>query len=278
MTDPTASALPASVAILGGGSMGGAILSGLIGAGVPDLRVTTRTPARAPRAAEGLTVLIAEQDPEANRRAVAGAHVVIVAVKPAGVPALLEEIADALEADAVVVSVAVGVRIATMAQALPASLAVFRAMPNTPSAVGAGVTGVAAPAGARPEDVAAVVAAFETVGTVVQVAEDRIDALSSVSGSGPAYVYLFLERFIDAATRLGFGADEARALVVGTADGALRLLGASGEDPAELRRRVTSPKGTTERAVAVFEQHDLGGIFDEALAAAIARAQEIAAG
>ena len=164
--------------------MGGAILSGLIGAGVPDLRVTTRTPARAPRAAEGLTVLIAEQDPEANRRAVAGAHVVIVAVKPAGVPALLEEIADALEADAVVVSVAVGVRIATMAQALPASLAVFRAMPNTPSAVGAGVTGVAAPAGARPEDVAAVVAAFETVGTVVQVAEDRIDALSSVSGSG----------------------------------------------------------------------------------------------
>jgi pyrroline-5-carboxylate reductase len=278
VTDAIDSAMPASVAILGGGSMGGAILSGLIEAGVPDLRVTTRTPARAPRVAEGLAVLVVDEDPDANRRAVAGAQVVVVAVKPAGVPALLEEIADALEPGTVVVSVAVGVRIATMTRALPGSVAVFRAMPNTPSAVGAGVTGIAAPTDARAEDVAAVVAAFETVGTVVRVAEGRIDALSSISGSGPAYVYLFLERFIDAAQRLGFDPDEARALVDGTADGALQLLAATGEDPAELRRRVTSPKGTTERAVAVFEQHGLGAIFDEALAAAIARAGEIAAG
>jgi pyrroline-5-carboxylate reductase len=278
VTDAAAVALPSPVAILGGGSMGGAILSGLLAAGVPDLRVTTRTPTRAPQPAEGLAVLIAEQDVGANRTAVAGARVVVVAVKPAGVPALLAEIADALEPGTLVVSVAVGVRIASMVAALPDSVVVFRAMPNTPSAVGAGVTGVAAPPEGRPEDVETVAAVFRTVGTVVQVAEDRIDALSSVSGSGPAYVYLFLERFIDAAMRLGFDADEARALVVGTADGALRLLADSGEDPAELRRRVTSPKGTTERAVAVFEQRDLGGIFDEALAAAIARAQEIAAG
>ncbi|MGN6742509.1 MAG: pyrroline-5-carboxylate reductase [Amnibacterium sp.] len=276
MTDATA--LPSPVAVLGGGSMGGAVLSGLRAAGVGDLRVTTRTPARAPQHAEGLTVLIAERDRDANRRAVAGARLVVVAVKPAGVPALLAEIADALEPGALVVSVAAGVRIATMAAALPDGVAVFRAMPNTPAAIGAGVTGVAAPEGAREEDVAAVVAAFRTVGTVVEVAEERIDALSAVSGSGPAYVYLFLERFIDAAGRLGFSEDEARALVVGTADGALRLLAATEESPAELRRQVTSPKGTTERAVAVFEQRDLGGIFDEALASAIARAQEIAAG
>jgi pyrroline-5-carboxylate reductase len=278
VTDNAAVELPSPVAILGGGSMGGAILSGLRAAGVADLRVTTRTPTRAPEAEDGLTVLVAERDEDANRSAVAGARVVVVAVKPAGVPALLAEIGDALEPGAVVVSVAVGVRIDTMAEALPAGVAVFRAMPNTPSAVGAGVTGVAAPPGARPEDVAAVVAVFGTVGSVVQVAEDRLDALSAVSGSGPAYVFLFLERFIEAAQRLGFDADEARALVIGTADGALRLLSASGEEPAELRRRVTSPKGTTERAVGVFEQRDLGGIFDEALAAAIARAKEIAAG
>jgi pyrroline-5-carboxylate reductase len=278
VTDSTARTLPSPVAVLGGGSMGGAILSGLRAAGVPDLRVTTRTASRALEGGDGLRVLVAEQDPDANRSAVRGARLVVVAVKPAGVAALLAEIAGALEPGAVVVSVAAGIPIATMAAALPSGTSVLRAMPNTPSAVGAGVTGVAAAPGTASGDTAAVVAAFRTVGTVVELAEDRIDALSAVSGSGPAYVYLFLERFIDAAGRLGFGADEATELVVGTTQGALRLLAATGEEPAELRRRVTSPKGTTERAVAVFEQHDLGGIFDEALAAAIARAKEIAAG
>jgi pyrroline-5-carboxylate reductase len=258
--------------------MGGAILSGLRAAGVPDLRVTTRSAARALEPAQGLRVLVVEQDPEANRAAVRGARLVVVAVKPAGVPALLAEIAEALEPGAVVVSVAAGIPIATMTSALPAGTPVLRAMPNTPSAVGAGVTGVAAAPGTAEGDVAAVVAAFRTVGAVVELAEERIDALSAVSGSGPAYVYLFLERFIDAARRSGFSDEEADALVVGTAQGALQLLSATGEQPAELRRRVTSPNGTTERAVAVFEHHDLGGVFDEALAAAIARAKEIAAG
>ncbi|HET6825339.1 MAG TPA: pyrroline-5-carboxylate reductase [Amnibacterium sp.] len=278
MTDSAAIPLPSPVAILGGGSMGGAVLTGLRAAGVPDLRVTTRTATRALEGAAGLQVLVADRDPDANRSAVRGARLVVVAVKPAGVPALLAEIADALDPGAVVVSVAAGVPIATMAAALPSGTSVLRAMPNTPSAVGAGVTGVAAAPGTAEADTAAVVAAFRTVGTVVQVTEDRIDALSAVSGSGPAYVYLVLERFIDAAVRLGFAPEEAAELVVGTAEGALRLLSATGEEPAELRRRVTSPKGTTERAVAVFEQHDLGAIFDEALAAAIARAKEIAAG
>ncbi|MCU1473508.1 MAG: proC [Amnibacterium sp.] len=258
--------------------MGGAILSGLRAAGVADLRVTTRTATRALEPADGLRVLVAEQDSDANRTAVRGARLVVIAVKPAGVTALLTEIADTLEPGAVVVSVAAGIPIATMAAALPAGTAVLRAMPNTPSAVGAGVTGIAAAPGTAPEDAAAVVAAFRTVGTVVELAEDRIDSLSAVSGSGPAYLYLFLERFTDAARRLGFSAEEADALVVGTAQGALRLLAETGDEPAELRRRVTSPKGTTERAVAVFEQRDLGGIFDEALAAAIARAAELAAG
>ncbi len=259
--------------------MGGAVLAGLQAAGVPDLRVTTRTAARAATIpAGGARVLAVEETPDANRVAVAGARLVVVAVKPAGVPALLAEIADALEPGAVVVSVAAGVTIGTMAAALPDGAVVFRAMPNTPSAIGAGVTGIAAPEGAAAADIEAVVAAFTTVGTVVEVTEDRIDALSAVSGSGPAYFYLFLERFIDAARRLGFDEAEASTLVIETANGALRLLASTGEEPAELRRRVTSPKGTTERAIGVFEQRDLGGIIDEALGAAIARAREIAAG
>ena len=274
------SAVPSSVAILGGGSMGAAVLAGLQSAGVHDIRVTTRTAASAAAfsGAPGVQATAVEERADANRRAVEGADLVVVAVKPFGVLDVLREVGEVLPGGAAVVSVAAGVRIAAMEAALPDGTAVFRAMPNTPAAVGAGVTGVAGGAAADPASTAAVVAAFRTVGTVLQVEEDRIDALSAVSGSGPAYVYLFLERFTDAALRLGFSAQEASTMVRQTAAGALQLLEATGEEPAELRRRVTSPKGTTERAVAVFEERDLGGIFDAALAAAIARAAEIANG
>lgn len=273
-------AVPSTVAILGGGSMGSAILAGLQAAGVPDIRVTTRTGRRAARfvGVPGVTATTVTDDGAANRVAVEGAGLVVVAVKPAGVLALLTEVAGALAPGAVVVSVAAGVPLAAMEAVLPAGTPVLRAMPNTPAAVGAGVTGIARGAAADDRAASAVEAAFRTVGTVLAVPEERIDALSAVSGSGPAYVYLFLERFTDAALRLGFTVEEAALMVQRTASGALQLLEATGEAPAELRRQVTSPRGTTERAVAVFEERDLGGIFDAALAAAIARAREIAAG
>lgn len=272
--------VPSPVAMLGGGSMGSAVLSGLAAAGVPDLRVTTRTAARSAgfRGVPGVTARSQEERPDANRDAVRGARLVVVAVKPAQVVDVLREVAGDLTEGAVVVSVAAGIPIRAMEAVLPAGTAVLRAMPNTPAAVGEGVTGVAAGSAAGAEAVAATVAAFRTVGDVLELPEERIDALSAVSGSGPAYVYLFLERWIDAAARLGFSAEEASRLVTGTAAGALRLLAAGDEQPAELRRRVTSPKGTTERAIAVLEAHDLGAILDEAMAAAIARARELAAG
>jgi pyrroline-5-carboxylate reductase len=272
--------VPSSVAILGGGSMGSAVLAGLQGAGVRDVRVTTRGAGTAASFAgsPGVTPYSLAERPDANRVAVDGAELVVVAVKPFGVLDVLREVADALAPGAPVVSVAAGVRIEAMEAVLPAGTPVFRAMPNTPAAIGAGVTGVSAGRASTPESTAAVTAAFRTVGAVLPVEEARIDALSAVSGSGPAYVYLFLERFTDAAVRLGFSEEEAVAMVQQTATGALELLAATGEEPAELRRRVTSPKGTTERAVAVFEERDLGGIFDAALAAAIARAAELAGG
>jgi pyrroline-5-carboxylate reductase len=266
--------------MLGGGSMGSAVLAGLAAAGVPDLRVTTRSAARAAGfvGVPGITALSQEERPDANREAVRGARLVVVAVKPAQVVDVLREVAADLTEGAVVVSVAAGIPIRAMEAVLPAGTAVLRAMPNTPAAVGEGVTGVAPGSAAGAEAVAATVSAFRTVGDVLELPEERIDALSAVSGSGPAYVYLFLERWVDAAERLGFSAEEARLLVTGTAAGALRLLAAGDDPPAELRRRVTSPKGTTERAIAVLEAHDLGAILDEAMAAAIARAAELAAG
>ncbi|HLT68452.1 MAG TPA: pyrroline-5-carboxylate reductase dimerization domain-containing protein, partial [Microbacterium sp.] len=155
--------------------------------------------------------------------------------------------------------------------------AVVRSMPSTPSTVGRGVTGIAAGSGASADDMAIVRRLFETVGSVVEVdGDDGIDAISTISGSGPAYVFLLVEKFIEAARHQGFDAETARLLAEQTFIGAARLLEAEGEDPAELRRRVTSPKGTTEKAVEVLQQADLASTFSSATDAAYARAKELA--
>jgi pyrroline-5-carboxylate reductase len=155
---------------------------------------------------------------------------------------------------------------------------VLRAMPNTPALVGRGVTGLSAADGVSADDVAIVRRLFETVGTVVEVPESQIDALSTISGSGPAYFFLLVEDFTQAAVGKGFTEDQARLMVEQTFAGAAALLAASGEEPGELRRRVTSPKGTTERAIAVLQAARLDGVFAEATDAALARARELAAG
>ncbi|RIJ51891.1 pyrroline-5-carboxylate reductase [Clavibacter lycopersici] len=272
-----------SLAMLGTGSMNGAILGGLLQPGVEvdgDVRVTTRSTVSAAALAErdGVEASSVEEDADANRRAVRGARVVIVGVKPHMVPDLLREIAGDLDAGAVVISVAAGVTIATFESLLPAHVSVLRSMPNTPSLVGRGVTGLAAGTRSTAEDLALARAVFATVGDVVEVPEERIDALSTISGSGPAYVFLLIEELTRTAVAKGFTPDEARVLVQGTFRGAVELLAASGDEPAELRRRVTSPKGTTERAVEVLQAADLSALFDRATDAALARARELAAG
>ncbi|PPF54093.1 pyrroline-5-carboxylate reductase [Clavibacter michiganensis] len=282
-TSATEPVLLPSLAMLGTGSMNGAILGGLLSPRVRvegDVRVTTRSAATSSALArrEGVSAASVEEDPEANRRAVRGARVVIVGVKPHMVPDLLREIADDLDPGALVVSVAAGVTIATFEALLPAHVAVVRSMPNTPSLVGRGVAGLAAGTRSTPDDLELARAVFATVGDVVEVPEDRIDALSTISGSGPAYVFLLVEELTRTARAKGFSPEEARVLVQGTFRGAVELLAASDDDPAELRRRVTSPKGTTERAVEVLQAADLSGLFDRATDAALARARELAAG
>jgi pyrroline-5-carboxylate reductase len=269
------------IAILGAGSMGGAILHGLVESNeAQGLVVTNRTAAKAETLARlpGVRSIALEDQPDGNRDAAAAADVVIVGVKPAMVPDLLREIAPALKPGVIVVSIAAGVTIATFEQLLPEGTAVVRSMPNTPSLVGKGVTGVAAGTAADDADLAVVRALFETVGTVIEVPEDKIDALSTISGSGPAYVFLLIEELTKAAVGKGFSEADARTMAEQTFIGGAALLAASGEDPAELRRRVTSPKGTTERAVAVLQEARLDEVFARATDAALARAREIAAG
>lgn len=269
-----------SIAILGAGSMGGAILSGLLAPSVTvegGIRVTNRTEAKAAtHRSDAVASYSLESEPSANVLAVEGARIVLVGVKPAMVPDLLREIGPALAEDAIVVSVAAGVTIETM-EAL-VSQVVLRAMPNTPALVRRGVTGLSAGTRGGADDLAIARAVFETVGEVLEIPESKIDALSTISGSGPAYVFYLIEQLTRTAVSLGFTVSEAATMVNGTFLGASELLAASGEDPAELRRRVTSPKGTTERAIWELEKADIAAIFDRATAAALARAAEIAAG
>lgn len=280
MTDATLSLPP--IAILGAGSMGGAILHGLVASGLAEggVTATNRSIAKAAELAdlEGVTSVALEARPAGNTEAAASADIVLVGVKPAMVPDLLDEIAPHLRQGAVVVSLAAGVTLDTFARHLGEDVAVIRSMPNTPSLVGKGVTGLAAGASASADDVAIVRALFETVGAVVEVPESQIDALSTISGSGPAYVFLLAEQFTVAAERMGFDHDQARLLAEQTFIGAAALMAASDDEPAELRRRVTSPKGTTERAVAVLQDADLASTFTTAAEAALARAKELAAG
>lgn len=271
-----------TICILGAGSMGGAILSGLLQPSVTvdgGIRVTNRTEAKAAALRSDAVLSYAtEQDPAANLAAVAGASLVLVAVKPTMIPDLLREIADALDPGTVVVSVAAGVTIDTFESILPESVSVLRAMPNTPAIVGKGVTGLSAGTRSSVEDLALASALFATVGDVVVVPESKIDAVSTISGSGPAYVFYLIEELTRTAVDLGFTPEQAATMVNGTFLGAAELLVSSGETPRELRRQVTSPKGTTERAIAELEKADLKALFDRATAAALARARELAAG
>jgi pyrroline-5-carboxylate reductase len=194
------------------------------------------------------------------------------------VPDLLAEIADSLAPGTLVVSVAAGVTIATYEALLPETVTVIRSMPNTPAVVGLAVTGLAAGTRSSAADLALATALFETVGQVVPVPESKIDALGTISGSGPAYVFYLIEALTQAAVNKGFSAEEAAILVNGTFRGAVELLAASPLSPTELRRQVTSPNGTTERAVWELEKADLAGLFDRATDAALARSHELAAG
>ena len=269
-----------SLGIIGAGAMGGAILGGLLAPGVTvdgDIRVTNRTEAKAALVRRpGVDSVALETTPDGNALAVRGASVVIIGVKPAMVPETLAALAGDLAPDALVISVAAGVTTATMEAIV--SQPVLRAMPNTPSLIGKGVTGLAAGSRATAEQVALGRAVFETVGTVVEVPESQIDALSTISGSGPAYVFYLVEQLTRTAVNLGFTPAQAAELVTGTFLGSVELLVASGREPEELRRQVTSPNGTTQRAIAELEKADLTGLFDRATASALARAKEMAEG
>ncbi len=255
--------------------MGSALVGGLRDAGFePDsLRVAETDPERR-RVVE--TELAGIRVVPSASWAVADAEVVVVAVKPADVGALLESCLEALAADALVLSIAAGVPIAELEQHAPRR-PVVRAMPNTPAVVRLGASAIAPGAHATEVHLQLAEQLLGAVGTVVRVPESLLDAVTGLSGSGPAYVFLVAEALIEAGVLAGLPRDTADALVRQTLLGAATLLADGGERPESLRAAVTSPGGTTAAGLAVLEGRAVRSAFLDAVGAATRRSKELGA-
>ncbi|MDX6277465.1 MAG: pyrroline-5-carboxylate reductase, partial [Nocardioidaceae bacterium] len=211
-----------------------------------------------------------------NAEAVADADIVLIVVKPQDVPALLAEIAPAVRDQATVVSLAAGATIATLEAALPGT-AVVRAMPNTPALVGEGMFGISPGSACSDEQLTAVTGLLEVGGKVVVVDEAQQDAVTAVSGSGPAYVFYLAEAMIAGGIEAGLDEPTARILATQTLVGSAKLLAESDDTAEELRRRVTSPNGTTAAAIAAFDDRGVKDALTAGVLAAAARSAELSA-
>ena len=256
------------IAVIGGGKIGEALLAGLLDAGreVKDLVVSESFAPRAKYLAEefGIPVTTVAEAAE-------NADVIIVAVKPADIDSVVSQIAGIdldRDREQMLVSVAAGVQTSRLEAKLPAGFPVVRVMPNTPMLVGEGMTVVSAGRHAKPKHVDLVSEIFRTVGKVLTLREAQLDAVTAVSGSGPAYFFLVVEAMIDGAVALGLSRTTATELVVQTMVGSGAMLARSPERAVELRAAVTSPGGTTAAALRHFEGAGLRSAFIEALFAA----------
>ncbi|PTT64376.1 pyrroline-5-carboxylate reductase [Arthrobacter sp. HMWF013] len=268
------------IAFLGCGSMNEAILSGLVKAGTDpaDIVATVRRAERAEELAvrhHGITAIAGEEEPDNNKQAAKGSAVVILGVKPVGIQELAREISGSLSPTTIVVSVAAAVSLAQLEAALPAGQPVIRSMPNTPAKLGRGVISVSPGTHCTPEQLQQAKDVFRGAGTVVEVPEEQVDAVSAISGSGPAYAFYLAEAMAAAGVELGLDAELSVLLARETVAGAGLMLAEPGADPAALRKAVTSPKGTTEAAIATFNEQGLPAIIAAGARAATERAAEI---
>jgi pyrroline-5-carboxylate reductase len=267
-------ALGKKIAFLGTGNMAEALVKGLLRAGASTPSEIVCAEPRAERRRE-IESLYGVKAVASNREAVAAAHVVVLSVKPQILEQVLDEIAPAMDAGKLVLSIAAGVPIAKMAARLPAGTRIVRSMPNTPALVGAGAAALSGGPHATPDDLAVARSLLEAVGTAVVVAEPLLDAVTGLSGSGPAFVYLFVEALADGGVKAGLPRAEALQLAAQTVMGAARLVLESGEHPGRLKDQVTSPGGTTIAGVHALEKAGFRGAVIDAVEAASRRAREL---
>ncbi len=261
------------VAVLGGGVMGETVLAGMLRAGRDpgSVRVGEKRAERADELARTHGVRAVD-----NPEAVRGADTVLLVVKPADVPAVLDEVAGQLADGQLLVSLAAGVTTRSLEAQVPDGVAVVRVMPNTPATVDEGVYVASPGARATDEHLDAAEQLLGASGRVVRVPESQQDAATALSGSGPAYLFLVVEAMVEAGVHLGLPRPTATELAVQTVYGASTMVRETGEHPGVLRERVTSPGGTTAAALGSLERHGLRATFLDALTAARDRSRELA--
>lgn len=262
-----------NIVFIGAGNMAEALIRGLIRAGTASERICVTD--IKPERLELLHGACGVRTSDDNAAAVEDANVVVLAVKPQMMAGVLAGLRARLAPGALVVSIAAGIRTSRIEDALGGAVRVVRIMPNTPALVGLGASAVCGGARATEGDLRAAEALAGASGVVVRVKEDDMDAVTALSGSGPAYVFYLVESLLAAGAEFGLAPEIARTLVVATVAGAARMLEESGDSPRELRRRVTSEKGTTDAAIRSMEAQGVFAAWIEAFRAARRRSEEL---
>lgn len=269
------------LAILGVGMMGGALARGLVRAdAMPANHIFLFDPhrARVEHIAAEIGTNPTSTVAESASDAVAEADIVLIAVKPWVVPSVLTEVTPALTEKHLIVSIAAGVRLATMEALVSGNIPVIRVMPNTPALVGEGVAALARGSHATDPHFALAMELFSVVGKTAEVEERMMDAVTGLSGSGPAYVYLLIEALMDGGVKAGLTRDTARLLAAQTVYGAAKMVLDSDDHPAELRDNVTTPGGTTIAGLTVLERAGIRVALMDAIEAAAQRSRELSEG
>lgn len=263
-----------TIGLIGAGNMAEALIRGLLAAKIlpaTNVRATDVQPDRLDYMRTTYGIHVSADNPEVVRLS----DVVILAVKPQQMSAVLAGIKAVLSADKLVVSIAAGIPTRRIESELGVGARVVRVMPNTPALVGEGAAALCAGRSASEADLQLTETILGAVGITVRVDESMMDAVTALSGSGPAYVFHVAEAMIEAGKQCGLTADVAERLAVQTIKGAGKLLAESGEPAGVLRKKVTSPGGTTEAALRVMTHRALMDVFREAIAAATARGREL---
>lgn len=262
------------IGFVGGGNMAEAIIRSLLDGGLclaSDILVSDVRRERLAHLRGGFGVDVAES----NTACAESSDIVILAIKPQSMAAVLEELSRARTDGTLVISIAAGITTAAIEGALGAKAAVVRVMPNTPALIGEGMSIWARGRGLGDEGANYTRCILRALGKELEVGEELMDAATALSGSGPAYVFYLLEAMEKAGVELGFSAAQALPIAIQTVIGAARLVETSGVRPEELRRRVTSPGGTTAAALKMLEEHHVRKAFVAAIKAACARAGEL---
>jgi pyrroline-5-carboxylate reductase len=277
LKSPSPSRQPPTLAFIGGGNMARSLIGAQIARGAQAASIRVAEPRAEAR--DALAQEFGVQTFPGNADAVDGADCVVLAVKPQVLGEVCTTLAGSLRgANPLVISIAAGIRIGQLERLLGLQHAIVRCMPNTPALVGAGAAGLCANGNVAAAQRALATQLFEAAGSVRWIDDEaQMDTVTALSGSGPAYFFLLVEAMEDAAVKLGLPRETARALAAQTCLGAGRMLMESGEAPAELRRRVSSPHGTTAAALETFEQGELRALVEHALEAARGRAAEMSA-